>query len=232
MVRTSKHIVIYLLTPPGPLPTTAPAPIAHAVSQLNKLKSDHTSLLVFPLPLASIFDSRPLAVGELACGRFDHLAFSIYDQLLIPVTKLPSPIPDTFPSASLGLPPGLDTRLFQSPAITLSPARKPSIEFELQWPPSSLEIMDRHRILHVGYSCSPIKNDPDLEWIVVSCIDEKGEMWRTVPKLVRTTGGRASEPIRVKFVWSIANAMAEKVDVEWRMVICRTGTMSLSELQG
>lgn len=231
--KTSKHVVVYLLTPPGPLPTSPSSPIALTIQQLLKTKTSLTSVLVYPLPLSTIADFRAIGVGQSSMNRFDRLSFSVYDQLFISVARLHSPIPDTFPSTSVVPLPGLTTRAFQSPAITLSPARRPQIEFELQWPPSSLEVLHRHRILHVGYTSTiAVPGEPGLEWIVVVCIDEKGETWKAIPKLVRIPAGAAGDTARVRVVWSVARSVAEKADVEWRIVVCRLGCIPTAEIKG
>lgn len=228
----SKHVVVYLLTPPGPLPTSPSSPIALTIQQLLRTKTASTSVLVYPLPLSTIADFRAIGVDQSSVNRLDRLSFAVYDQLFISVAKLHTPIPDTFPSASITPLSGLTDR-FQSPAITLSPARRTQIEFELQWPPSSLEVLHRHRILHVGYtSMTAVPGEPGLEWIVAVCIDEKGETWRSIPKLVRIPAGAAGDMARVRVVWSIARSVAEKADVEWRIVVCRLGCIPMAEIKG
>lgn len=193
------------------------------------------SMVVYPVPLSNVSRHRTIIPGDSTATRLDRLAFSVYDQLLVPVSNLAFPVPETFPSAPIIRPQSLGpvTRLFQSPAMTLSPARATRLEFELHWPASSLEVLHRHRLLHVAYACSPAHGQgAGLEWIVVSCIDEKGEIWKTLPRLLRIPPGTVVEAIRARAVWSITKMLAETADVEWRVVICKLGTPSKAEVRG
>ncbi|KAI5475687.1 hypothetical protein MNV49_001062 [Pseudohyphozyma bogoriensis] len=229
--RVTRHVVVYLLTPPGPLPTSPTSPIALTIQQLVKSKSASMSLVVYPVPISTIADSRTMILGESTANRLDRLAFSVFDQLQIPVSKLHFPVPETFPTAPFNHAVGPAARPFQFPAITLSPIKKPHIEFELAWPSSSLEVMHRHRLLHVGYTVFPVEGESNLEWLVTSVIDERGETWKMVPKLIRCPAGAATEMARAKLVWAIARTVADQADVEWRMVICRLGLMSKIEMK-
>lgn len=127
---------------------------------------------------------------------------------------------------------GPNIRLFQSPAMTLSPARQTKIQFELQWPPSSLEVLHRHRLLHIAYTCTPVRGAVGVEWIVMTCIDEKGEMWKTGQKLARVPLGQSVNLMRSKVVWNLARVMTAKADVEWRVIICKVGGVSKEEIAG
>lgn len=224
--RSSKHVVVYLVTPPGAHPTTPSSPLALALQQLQRCRSGTTSLVIYPLPLSNILDLRPST-----SDKFDRLVFSVYDQLLIPVAQIHAPIPETFPSGN-NMPIAPNIRLFQSPAITLSPARQTKIQFELQWPPSSLEVLHRHRLLHIAYTCTPVRGVPGVEWIVMTCIDEKGEMWKTGQKLARVSSGQSVTLMRSKVVWNLARVMSAKADVEWRVVICKVGGINKEEIAG
>lgn len=232
-VRTNKHVVIYLLTPGGALPTSLTSPIVSTLQQLQRTRHVNQAPLVYPLPLSAIADSRTMFLGDSSTARLDRLAFAVYDQLLVPIAKLRFPAPETFPSAPpFAVAPGPSLRLFQFPAIKLSPARKPQIQFELNWPASSLEVTQRHRILHIGYSVTPIEGHSNLEWVVASCIDEKGELWRTIPKVVRCPPGVSPEAARVKIVIAMLKTFADVADVEWRVVITRLGLLTKMELKG
>lgn len=226
---------MYLLAPSEAYTSSPASPIVFALQQVIKIKSraSHVSWVTYPLPISSISRWRTIVAGDLSTKRLDHLAFSVYDQLLVPVSSLAFPMPETFPSANLARPQSLGPRLrlFQSPAITLSPSRDAKIEFELNWPPSSLEVMHRHRLLHIAYACSPAHSQERLEWIVVSCVDEKGEIWKTVPKLLRYPPGPV-EVVRARVVWSICKMLIDTADVEWRVIISKLGVPSKAEAKG
>ncbi|KAK4702730.1 hypothetical protein P7C70_g3492, partial [Phenoliferia sp. Uapishka_3] len=231
-VRSGQHVVVYLLTPAGALPTSPSSPVATTIQLINKLRSN-TLLppLVYPMPLSAIADSRTMFLGDSTSARLERLAFAVYDQLLIPVARLKFPMPETFPSAPFAHTNTPAVRPFQFPAITLSPFRKPKIQFELNWPASSLEVMHRHRILHVGYTVTPVEGATNLEWIVATCIDEKGELWKTVSKLLRRPANVSTETARVTIVYGFAKSMADFADVEWRIVITRLGLLSKEEMK-
>lgn len=189
--------------------------------------------MVYPVSLSSIVHSRSLLLGDSETKRLDRLAFAVYDQLLVPIAKLHFPVPETFVAGAFThAGPGPASRPFQFPAITVAPNRKPQIQFDLAWPPSSLEVMHRHRFLHIGYTIVPVKNESKLEWLVASCIDEKGEVWKIVPKLLRCPSTSAAELVRAKIIGAITRTFAESADVEWRVVISRLGIMTKDEMKG
>lgn len=233
VARTTKHVVVYLLAPPN-LSPSATSSLSFVIQQLLKSRSAATtfSMLVYPVPISTITNSKSISADDSATSRFNQLAFSVYDQLLVSIQKIRAPVPETFPSSSSAATVGPFSRLFQAPAITISPSRTTVIKFELSWPPASLEVMHRHRILHVGYKFISAGNLEGVEWVVLSFIDEKGEIWKTVPKLVRSSTSDAGDRAKIKMVWSIAKAVAETADVEWRIVICKLGLISKSELTG
>ena len=234
--RASKHVVVYVLTPPGRLPTSAQSPVAVAVQQLLKSRAGTMSMVVYPVPLSAVSRSRALGPsGDPVAARLSRLAFSVYDQLLVPVAQLHFPVPETFPTAQHHplAAAGAPARLFQCPSITLAPARPARLQFELGWPAASLEVEHRHRLLHVAYACVPAGGpDGAVEWVVVCMVDDKGEMWKTLPRLVRfPPSGPVREVIRARAVWSMARMLADAADVEWRLVIAHLGELSLVELR-
>lgn len=205
-----------------------------ALQQIFKSKTPNMSIVIYPLPITTIARGRHMHCSDSATRRLDRLAFSVYDQLLIPVSSLNMPVPDSFPSANYARHPSLGpvTRLFQSPALTVAPARNHRTEFELSWPPTSLEIEHRHRLLHISYACSSSPASAGAERMVVSCIDEKGEVWKTLPRILRFPPGAVAEVQRVRQVWSIAQLLAGTADVEWRVVISKLGFLNEAEMKG
>lgn len=231
--RSSKHVVVYLLTPPGPLPISPTSPVALTIQQLLKCRSAALSVLVYPIALSSALDPSAATSDDNSTSRLAKVAFSVYDQLLVPITKLRAPIPETFPSASLAPSMGPATKLFQCPSITIFPTRRTKLKFELSWPPASLEVLHRHRMLHVAYATQRAQKEAGgSEWIALSFTDERGEIWKTIPKLVRVPAGSAGDAARVRTVWTLTKAAAESADVEWRIVVCRLGLITKSELHG
>lgn len=233
--RSRRHVVIYILAPPEAYTASPASPIISALQSMIKSRiGPGSSWVVNPVPLSAVSRWRTIVPGESSLGRLDRLAFAVYDQLLIAVSSLAFPVPETFPSANLARPQlvGPTVRTFQSPAITMSPARRTDIEFDLTWPAASLEVLHRHRLLHVAYACSPAHGDGGLEWIAVSCVDEKGEIWKTMPRLLRIPPGASVETLRVKMVWSISKMLIDTADVEWRVIISKLGVPSKADLKG
>ena len=218
---------MYILDPanrPSFSPTSSLALLARQLSRLDLAGLNST--LVFALPLSSVINT-PEIQSQNALLR---LAFSVYDRLAIPIGKFQSRPADPFPRL-----PTLTARpfkLFQSPAFVISPSRPTPIKFDLQWPTPSLEILHRHRFLHVGYSIVPCVGEESAEWVVMSCIDERGESWRTLSQLVRNRLGSQGEDLRLVEVWNFARRFAEEANVEWRIVIGRMGEFERSELEG
>lgn len=66
----------------------------------------------------------------------------------------------------------------------------------------------------------------------MTCIDEKGEMWKTGQKLARVSSGQSVTLMRSKVVWNLARVMSAKADVEWRVVICKVGGINKEEIAG
>ncbi|SGY79008.1 BQ5605_C008g05011 [Microbotryum silenes-dioicae] len=236
--RTRKHVVIYLLDPSEASRTSASAApsIIAALAHILKSRASTMSLVVYPLPLSTVSRWRSIASADSIAARLRRLAFAVYDTLLVSVSSLPAPVPETFPSSQIGRHPVLGplTRLYQSPAITASPVRETSIEFALVWPPSSLEVLHRHRLLHVAYGCfcAPAEGErgPALEWIVISGIDEKGETWKSVPQIVRYPPQMQLEEARARQVWKAAKSLHDTADIEWRVVVTKLGNMSKEEI--
>lgn len=217
--RNTKRIVVYLLNPAERLVHSPSSPVTVALHNLCKIDAGGTaSVVVYALSLSTALMRGPGSAAALA-----RLSFAVYDRLPVLVNKLISYHAEPFPKLSTSISLGKTSKKFQSPAFTISPARKSLIEFNLQWPASSYEIQDRHRLLQVAYSISPVEGG--LEWVVVSCVDEKGESWRVVSKLFPV--GAES---KFRFVWSTLRAFAEEASVEWRIVISRVGIMSSQEL--
>lgn len=224
----SGNVVVYLLFP-STLEISATIQITIALHQLLRINSTTSKVIIHLLPLSTITCS---STSTHYAAQLNQLAFQIYDRLPIPILQIKPPPPETFTNLFTAPASPTPIRLFQSPAFTLSPQRKTAVEFELKWPVPSLEILHRHRILHIAYDRVVIKNFPGYEWIVVGAIDESGESWKTVPKLIKTAQRTTYERLGLKEVWRIAQTSMAKVDVEWRVVICRYGLMSKIEIQG
>lgn len=232
--RHRKHVVIYLLAPLEAHSNSPTAPVVSALQQIFKSKTPNMSIVIYPLPLSTVVRWRHLLRTDTSSRRLERLVFSVYDQLLVPVSSLALPVPETFPSANHSRHPSLGpvTRLFQSPALTITPARMCRTEFDLSWPPESLEVEHRHRLLHVSYASLSAPGADGVERMVVSCIDEVGEVWKTLPRILRHPPSAIPEVQRIRQVWSITQLLAGTADVEWRVIISKLGLPNEAEVKG
>jgi mediator of RNA polymerase II transcription subunit 13, fungi type len=121
---------------------------------------------------------------------------------------------------------------FQEPFATL--ARPPS-ENKVSYVAStrtSLDVMDRHTLLHVGYQVSYCG-----KWILAAIIDQRGEahdlgVWLTQTHSSDEEDALSDEMYAVSKVWDFAMRLAGKADVEWRIVFAKLGLMTTDELDG
>lgn len=154
---------------------------------------------------------------------FSRLAFTVYDRLPVllqrHVTKrlLQLTVEGSNPTSALQA-----TRVCPAPAFRLVPHTKSSINFTLQWPASSLDILDRHRLFHIAYSISA-----DGRWLFLAAIDERAE-YHTLR--VRFVEGLEPKLV-LKRVWNYAKEVTEPVNVEWRISIAKAGVMPVAEVQ-
>jgi mediator of RNA polymerase II transcription subunit 13 len=123
-------------------------------------------------------------------------------------------------------------KYFQEPALTLARSNYHKVTFN-NTPHASLDVMDRHTFVHVGYQVSPCG-----KWILVACVDQRGEghdlgVWLTqTPGEDDSEGEVSDEMFLVKKVWDFAVQFARRADVEWRMVLSKLGTMGENEVNG
>ncbi|GAA5893124.1 uncharacterized protein JCM6883_007574 [Sporobolomyces salmoneus] len=230
--KTYQNVVIYIFTAESDTFSTS-SPLFTLVHLLQRSRSPHASLIICPIPLSHFNKKEPFQ-GRTKAERFTSCAFSLFDQLQVPVSRLRFPIPDTFPSAAAAPNPanqGPSVRLYQAPAIKLSPVRPRRIGFDMNFPVSTLAVQQRHRFLHVCYSSSPANSDGTADWIHLASIDDTGEIWRTVNRLMKAAPGAAGDVLKARCVWQCVLQLLITVDVEWRIVICRLGEPSIVEIR-
>lgn len=163
-------------------------------------------------------------------NELTRLAFAIYDRLSVTVQRQQSKRLEqlTLPSNAAARQQTLnnlnrDTRTCPAPAFKIFPSRKPLITFSATWPPPTLDILDRHRLLHIAYSTTK-----DGKWLFLASIDEKGEYSSVRARFVEELETKTL----LRRVWNFAREAMEAVNVEWRVNILRQGIMPLAELQG
>ncbi|GAA5852051.1 hypothetical protein JCM3766R1_005439 [Sporobolomyces carnicolor] len=237
--KTYSNVVVYIFAPVDmggrfePFSTSSPLfTLAHL---LQRCRSPNASMITCPVPLPRVHGDVVVTLdSQTKSAPLEAYALSVYDQLLLPVSRLRFPVPDTFPSASVAPNPASQTpsvRLYQSPAVKISPLRPRKIGFDMNFPVSTLAVQQRHRFLHVCYTAKPALEDGTADWIHLASIDDTGETWRTVNRQMKTAPGAAGDVLRARLVWSCIVQLLASVDVEWRIVICRLGEPSIVEIR-
>ncbi|GAA5974538.1 hypothetical protein JCM5350_001181 [Sporobolomyces pararoseus] len=234
MLKQYHNVVVFVFTPqPEPESYSTSSPLHGILNLLQRPKSPISTLVACPVPISQLNKSEP-SQGRYSASLLGTYAFSLYDQLLVPVARLRLPVPETFPSAAATPSPasqGPAIRLFQSPAIKLSPVRPRKISFDMNFPLSTLAVQQRHRFLHVCYTSSPASTDGSADWIHLASIDDTGENWRTINRLMKIPTGVPGDVMRARLVWQLILSLLQSIDVEWRIVICRLGEPSVVEIR-
>ena len=205
-------IVIYIALPDSSLSLASPLlrQILSTVKRIQKMFADRPILFQFiPEPLIVAHD-----LGDKDTD-FEALSFSVYQRLAQPVDRTMSrKIIET----------GEKTQAyFQEPLFILSRSISPTVSFSQAGQPRTLDVLDRHTFLHVGYRFSSCG-----KWLLAACVDQRGESYDIGSWLTRDE----VETSAVIQVWNFAAQFARRANIEWRLVITKLGVMSASELDG
>ncbi|GJE84832.1 mediator of RNA polymerase II transcription subunit 13 [Phanerochaete sordida] len=206
-------VVFYIVVPTHMITLTS-APLRHIFSAMKRARKAHpdTSLLfhLIPEPLTSSNMEDP----AMRHFGFETIAEAVYDRILVLVRRMISRVL-TADEPRMQV-------LLQEPAFALArpSLRKPT--FRLEARASTLDVVDRFAILHVGYRISPCGR-----WLLVACVDQRGEMHELKAWVLQADG---AEDFVVGNVWALAANIAARADVEWRLVITKHGAMSEQEL--
>jgi len=146
----------------------------------------------------------------------DMLCFSVYDRILRPVDRMTS---RRFSDNEERL-----QNLVQEPAFTLARPIYNKVKLLWQAPARSLDVTDRHTLLHIGYQTTPCG-----KWILAACVDQRGEAHDIG---VWLTQSETNEAYIVAQVWGFALQFARRANLEWRFAIAKLGPMKGSELNG
>jgi mediator of RNA polymerase II transcription subunit 13, fungi type len=146
--------------------------------------------------------------------NLELLCHSLYERILLPV--------DRYMSRRFFEHGERIRNYFQEPAFTLTRPPHNKVKFLRQTPLRSLDVVDRHTLLHVGYQVSLCG-----KWILAACVDQRGEahdlgVWHMQ--------GDAVETQIVIQVWEFALKFARRANVEWRIVIAKLGSIGETEL--
>ena len=151
-------------------------------------------------------------------GAMSTFVTSVYDRLLKSVGRgMSRRSSDQEESARV---------LVQTPAFALSRPHFPRPIFLRQAPARSLDVMDRHLLLHVGYSTSSCG-----KWVMASCIDQRGGghdfgLWLNQPD------DELPQEFVVNKVWEFAISFMKRTNIEWRVAFSKVGSIDEREMEG
>lgn len=202
-------LVIYIAIPDSALTLASPLlrQISSAMKKMQKARSD------YPITL-QLIPEHHITSHDLGTTDFERLCFSVY-------RRVPQPVDRTM--SRIIFPVGKDTRgFFREPAFTLARPLKPIVHFSLG-PTRTLDVLDRHTFLHVGYRFSACG-----KWLLAACVDQRGESYDLGSWLTQDE----VETSAVMQVWNFALQAAQRTNIEWRVVISKLGLISPAELDG
>ncbi|KAL4075601.1 mediator complex subunit 13 C-terminal-domain-containing protein [Scleroderma citrinum] len=207
---TQDPVVLYIALSDSSLSLASPLlrQILSTIKRIHKLYADRHILFQFiPEPVIIAHD-----LGDKTTD-FEALAFSVYERIALPVDRTMSRrITETEEATQA---------YFREPLFTISRAIAPTVSFSQLGQPRTLDVLDRHTFLHVGYRFSSCG-----KWLLASCVDQRGESYDVGSWLTQDE----VETSAVIQVWNFAAQFARRANIEWRLVIAKLGVMSASEL--
>lgn len=205
----SNSLVIYIAIPGSTMSLASPLfrQILSTIKRLQKSCTDYPVLFhLLPEAVIATHDWTD-NVTEL-----EAICFSVYQRLSRPVTRTMS---------REILEAGEPTRAyFQEPLFTLSRPITPTVLFSQRGQARSLDVLDRHMFLHVGYRFSSCG-----KWLLASCVDQRGEGYDVGTWLTQDD----VETSAVVQIWNFVAQFARRANIEWRLVITKLGVLSASE---
>lgn len=215
--------MIYIIAPPTVFSSLkSPALRAILTSQKGASKPgghvfDQDRVLIHLVPDYCIAD--PFTYPSTRHVGLEWFVNSVYDRLLRATIRQTS-------RQFWELNPPFERR-FQVPSFTLARNTAPESQFEWDEHPS-LNVLDRHTFLHVGYRLSNCKR-----WLLAACIDERGEACDVaVWGVPHPNDSHALVNWIVSNIWTFANQFAQRADSEWRMVVSKLGEIGENEVEG
>ncbi|CCM01039.1 uncharacterized protein FIBRA_03087 [Fibroporia radiculosa] len=217
------YFVFYVVTPPSMVGLTS-TPLRQILSAIKRTMKAHPGHGILFHFVPEAFTTGGLADPRALHGGLELFVHSVYDRILQPVERSMSRI--------LGASGARIRSSFHAPAYALTGKIATNsgqgsngghmVTFRLDSHPSSLDVVDRHALLHVGYHVTPCGR-----WVLAACVDERGEEYELGVWLTPT---ESVESFVVSQVWSFSRAFAARANVEWRIVVAKLGTMGESEL--
>ncbi|KAG1767693.1 mediator complex subunit 13 C-terminal-domain-containing protein [Suillus placidus] len=210
-LESSNDLVFYIAIPDPVIGLTSPLlrEIFSFVKQTQAKRSEAPILFQFvPEHLISSSESPSGEDSEI-----DALCYATYRRMLKPVER----------SMSRGFSDKSETVAYfqEQPFVLARPSG--TVHFAQTTPARSLDVVDRHMLLHVGYRFSACG-----KWLFAACVDQRGETYDLGTWLIQDE----IETSAVVQVWNFALQFAKRANVEWRIVIAKLGSMTVSELEG
>ncbi|KAG1739948.1 mediator complex subunit 13 C-terminal-domain-containing protein [Suillus paluster] len=210
-LESNNDLVFYIAIPDPAIGLTSPLlrEIFSFVKQTQAKRSEAPILFQFvPEHLISSSESPSGEDSEI-----DALCYATYRRMLKPVER----------SMARGFSDKSETIAYlqEQPFVLARPSS--TVHFAQTTPARSLDVMDRHTLLHVGYRFSTCG-----KWLFAACVDQRGETYDLGTWLIQDE----IETSAVVQVWNFALQFAKRANVEWRIVIAKLGPMTVSELEG
>ncbi|KAG0698274.1 mediator complex subunit 13 C-terminal-domain-containing protein, partial [Suillus ampliporus] len=210
-LESNSDLVFYIAIPDPAIGLTSPLlrEIFSFVKQTQTKRSEAPILFQFvPEHLISSSESPSGEDSEI-----DALCYATYRRMLKPVER----------SMARGFSDKSETVAYfqEQPFVLARPSS--TVHFAQTTPARSLDVMDRHTLLHVGYRFSTCG-----KWLFAACVDQRGETYDLGTWLIQDE----IETSAVVQVWNFTVQFAKRANVEWRIVIAKLGPMTVSELEG
>ena len=216
-------LIVFLVLPVTVMTLSSPV-LRQILSASKKVLSGFTeSQIVFEF-VPEQFISNSMEKPSPYDSALDLLSSSVYNRILVPVNRTMARRLHDYGEPTRGY--------FMSPTFTLSRSLYNKVSY-VRAAHTSLDVMDRYTLLHVAYHLTACG-----KWILVCCVDQRGEAYDLHVWLTQSPGASDGEPevsdeeYAVRKVWDFAMQFAKKANVEWRVVFARLGIMSEQEMNG
>lgn len=209
-------MVFYIIVPTHIISLASPA-LRQIISAVRKAKKDYAGLPILYHLLPEPFLSRSLDNPTMRHLGLETIADAVYDRILVVTRRILSrPLASEAPLRIQAE--------FQEPAFTLARPAPRRASYRLERHPSSLDVVDRLSILHVGYRLSPCG-----KWLLAASVDQRAEMHELKAWLMPSDD---PEVFIVKNVYFFAQSIAARANLEWRIAIAKLGPLEELEIEG
>jgi mediator of RNA polymerase II transcription subunit 13 len=223
--------IILFLVVPITLMTLSSTIFRRILSSMQKSLRAHpySQIIVQLVPehVINYMENDPASTDQL-----ESFCINLYNRILVSVEQ---PLARRFSPDNT---PITVKALLQKPVFTLARPTYNTVTYT-RTAFSSLDVMDRYTLLHVGYRLSACG-----KWVMAACVDQRGEAWEQAVWLLNQDvdgegngssapiGGSSEEMFVVKKIWDFVAGFAVRADVEWRIVISKLGIMEEAEFTG